>query len=160
MGSYSFKNVGKTPEQSVAERLERSRFPIGIKTPIELNSNSTNGSDFLVMHYSLSNTVHDNLRNLLLTNWGERVGLYKFGANLRPLLTEFISQEDFDSAAIERISSAVSAWMPFISLDNFMSTLDRSKNDQSIAKVNIAITYNIPDIDSVTRSLEIILKSM
>lgn len=158
MGSYSFKNVGKTPEQRTVESLQSSPTPIGIKTPLELGTG--NNKELLVMHYSLSNTVHDNLRNLLLTNWGERLGFYRFGANLRPLLTEYVSQEDFDTAAIERISAAVSTWMPFVSLDNFLSTVDRSYADQSIAKITISITYNLPDIDAVSRSLEIILKSM
>lgn len=156
MGSYSFKSVGKTPEQKTIERLTSSITPIGIKTPLEISDgNSSQG--ILVMHDTLDKVVHDNLRNLLLTNWGERLGLYKFGANLRPLLTEFVSQDDFDSAAIERISSAVATWMPFVSLDNFLSTIDRSRSNQDMAKIIVTITYAIPDLDISNKALEIIL---
>jgi phage baseplate assembly protein W len=156
MGSYSFKSSGKTPEQRSVESLIVSNTPIGIKTPLEINS--SNASSILVMHDRLENVVHDNLRNLLLTNWGERLGLYKFGANLNPLLTDFVSQEDFDSEAIERIRNAVTSWMPYISLENFLSVVDRKNADQSIANISIIITYNVPDIEVFNKSLEILLK--
>jgi phage baseplate assembly protein W len=152
MGSFSFKSVGKTKEEQVANTLIVSPTPIGIKTPLEQNSND----GFLAMHYSLADQVHDNLRNLILTNWGERVGLYRFGANLRPITTEFVSQDDFDSQAIERISNAVSTWMPFVSLENFVSVVDHT-NNKNTAIVRLTVTYSIPAISQPTRALEVTL---
>lgn len=156
MGTYSFKSVGKTPEQRLVERIESTRTPIGIKTPLRLNY----GDGEIVATYStLAETVHDNLKNLILTNWGERLGLYNFGANLRPLMSELVSQDDFDSTAIERISAAVSKWMPFVSLENYISTNDR-KDNRLLAKINIQITYNVPNLNIVNRLLEINLYAM
>jgi len=156
VGTYSFKSVGKTPEQRLVERIESTRTPIGIKTPLRLNY----GDGEIVATYStLAETVHDNLKNLILTNWGERLGLYNFGANLRPLMSELVSQDDFDSTAIERISAAVSKWMPFVSLENYISTNDR-KDNRLLAKINIQITYNVPNLNIVNRLLEINLYAM
>lgn len=98
------------------------------------------------MHSNLEDTVSDNLRNLILTNWGERVGLYKFGANLKELTTDLVSQENFDNEAITRIRNAVQTWMPFVDLDTFTSSINRTENVNT-AIIELQITYNIPAIN-------------
>lgn len=108
------------------------------------------------MNYSLPDQVHDNLRNLLQTNWGEHLGIYDFGANLRPITTEFETQEDFDAEAIKRISSAVSKWMPFISLEDFLSEVDRTDN-KNTGVFKVTITYTIPALQTGKRALLVTL---
>jgi hypothetical protein len=157
MGSYSFKSSGKTAEQRLVSQIESSRTPIGIKTPLELKN--SNGNEIFVTYDNLSDVVSDNLRNLILTNWGERLGFYNFGANLKPLLTELVSQDDFDSAAISRINDAVTKWMPFVSLENYISDRIRINNSE-IARIVIRITYNVPTLDVNKRMLEINLNAM
>lgn len=152
MATYNFKSVGKTTEQLNDERLSTSAIPFGIKTPIELGSSE----GILKMNYSLAEQFHDNLRNLLLTNWGERLGLYTFGANLKPLTTEFTNLDNFDSQAIERIKNAVSEWMPFIDLENFESAIDRKEN-KNTAILTVSITYNIPALEVIAKGLQIVL---
>ena len=155
MASYSFKSVGKTKEKIEEETVETSLVPFGIKTPLSLGS----GEGILSMNYSLADQFSDNLRNLLLTNWGERLGLYDFGANLRPLTSEFVSQDSFDNEAIERIRKAVQKWMPFIDLEDFSSSVDRSEN-KNTAIIKITITYNIPALEVSKKSLQIVLYVM
>jgi len=156
MAVYSFKNVGKTRQAQEAEILESSKIPFGIKTPLELG-NSSEG--ILSMNYSLSDQFADNLRNLILTNWGERLGQYDFGANLKPLTAEFVSQEDFDNEAIIRIKSAVEKWMPHVTLNTFESVIDRTEN-KSTGVVKLNITYRIPSLEDNDRALQIILYVM
>lgn len=114
------------------------------------------GEGLLAMNYNIADQFADNLRNLLLTNWGERLGHYQFGANLRPLTTEFASQENFDNQAIERIRNAVNEWMPFVSLGTFESSVDRTEN-KNTAVILIKITYSIPAIEVIDRALQIVL---
>jgi len=153
MTIYSFKNVGKTRQSQEEEILASSQIPFGIKTPLQLG-NSSEG--ILSMNYSLSDQFADNLKNLLLTNWGERLGIYNFGANLKPLTTEFVSQEDFDTEAIARIRGAVEKWMPFVTLNTFESVIDRTENNNTgVIKINI--TYRIPSLEDNDRSLQIVL---
>ena len=152
MTTYSFKSVGKTEEQTQLESVAQTPIPFGIKTPLQIGT--TEG--ILVMNYSLEEQFADNLRNLLLTNWGERLGLYKFGANLKPLTTELVSQEDFDNKAIERIKSAVDTWMPFIDLEDFTSVVDRNENTNT-GIIRINITYNIPALKVYKKGLQIVL---
>lgn len=152
MATYSFKSVGKTQDQLRDESLERTVLPYGIKTPLRISE-----SDGLFeMNYSLEEQFADNLRNLLLTNWGERLGLYNFGADLRPLTMEYSSQNEFDSEAISRIRRAVNNWMPFIDLEDFSSEVDRMENKNTgIIKINI--TYNIPVLNVFKKGLQIVL---
>lgn len=150
MTVISFKSVGKTREEIVAQQLIKSSTPIGIKTPLQLGSQD----GILVMNHSLIEQIHDNLRNLLLTNWGERVGLYNFGGNLRPLTTEFSTLDNFDAAAMERITSAVQLWMPFISLENYESSIDRMHN-KNTAIISIVISYSCVSLGISNKSLEI-----
>lgn len=154
MGSYNFKSVGLTNTQKNIEQLSASSLPIGIKTPLELG----NVDGILKMHHNISDQVNDNFRNLLLTNFGDRLGLYQFGANLRTLVSEWTTQDDFDAAAIQKIDSAVKQWMSYISLENYSSRIDTNETLGTIVK--ITITYNIPTLAVFNRSLEVSLRVM
>ena len=155
--AISFKSVGKTREQRIANALNNSPTPIGIVTPLRFGQNT-----LFAMHYSLADSVNDNLRNLILTNWGERLGLYDFGANLRPLLSDYVSQDDFDAKAVERISGAVAKWMPYVSLETFESVVDRQANasSQGTAVIKLMIVYSIPALQVLRRGLEVTLYVM
>ena len=152
MTTFSFKSVGKTREERLTQQLIESDTPIGIKTPLRPGTQE----GLFAMHYNLPDQVHDNLRNLILTNWGERVGFYDFGANLRPLMTEFVSQDNFDVQAIERISSAVQRWMPFVSLETFESIVDRVQN-KNTAIIKLTIVYNIPALNVSKKAMQVTL---
>lgn len=152
MAVYSFKSVGKTQDKVLEETLVSSPLPYGIKTPVQLGSSE----GIFAMNYSLSDQFADNLKNLLLTNWGERLGLHDFGANLKPLTAEFVSQDNFDSEAMTRIKNAVEKWMPFVDLESFSTTVDRTQN-KNVGVINVNITYNIPALNVVGRGLQITL---
>lgn len=152
MATYSFKSAGKTRQQEQEEVLVTSPVPYGIKTPLSIATKD----GILAMNYSLEEQFADNLRNLLQTNWGERLGLFQFGANLKPLTTEFVSQESFDNEAIDRIRNAVERWMPFIELEDYSSIVDRNENyNTGILRINI--TYNIPALEVTRKGLQVTL---
>jgi len=152
VGTFSFRSVGKTLETTLqdARAVEPTPTMYGVKTP--LRPGIKNVFD---VTYSLKDQIADNLRNLLLTNHGERVGLYDYGANLRPVLTEFVSLDDFDSTAIERIKKAVDKWMPYINLNDFTSKVDRTKNNGKIAAISLMITYDVPALQITNASIKL-----
>lgn len=154
MGEFSFKSSGRTQEQRLIEQLEKTVVPIGFKTPLQLGYGAQDG--IFSMHSSLPDQLHDNLRNLLLTNWGEHLGIYDMGANLRPLVTEFTTQDDFDAQAVQRIKAAVTRWMPFISLEDFLSEVDRTENKHT-GVIRITVTYIIPALNTGKRALQVTL---
>lgn len=149
MSAYKFKSVGKTASTIESEAIFATITPVGIKTPLSLDD-----KNIFAMHYSVADQAHDNLKNLLLTNWGERLGLYDFGANLKELTSEYTNIDSFDEEAITRIRNAVTKWMPFISLKNFASSIDREQN-QHVAILKITITYDIPSLSVRDKAIQI-----
>ena len=90
----------------------RAKSRYGIKTPLQLGEGR---SGIFQMHFNSVENIDDNLKNLILTNSGERLGNYGYGANLRPLVSELSHArlDDFDTIAMESISRAVKKYMPF-----------------------------------------------
>lgn len=138
---FDFKSVGiniTTPKQP--NPFEDR--PIGIKTPMKLGQ----GADGIyAMHLDIGDTIRDNFRNMLLTNHGERVGIYDFGANLRELTLE-LGSEALDAEILVRINTSVSKFMPYVSLDRLERTLDNSDNE-NVAKVRLRVFYTVPSIN-------------
>jgi phage baseplate assembly protein W len=140
----SFKSVGITEEEAVrqSQAVATTPIPIGIITPLHLGSND---EGLLAMSYDVGLQLKNNLRDLIMTNWGERLGIYDFGANLTPLTTEYekYGKDGFDSLAMERILKAVNKYMPYVVLDSFDSQRTYA---QELAQGNVfvIIDYNIP----------------
>lgn len=151
--TYSFTSVGETPSQ-VRQRISQAvtNPPIGIVTPMELGG----GSDGLLkMHRDLGNTIADNLRNLIMTNYGERLFDYNFGANLRELTFE-LGNEEIDVEAVRRIKQASDRYLPFISLETF-EPFNLYTQENSLARVGVRISYRVPLIDNKLRGIEVTL---
>lgn len=127
MARLSFKDVGIQGfgvQNNVISNT--SLKPIGIKTPLELDESQS--INIFKMHYNNLDQISDNLRNLVLTNHGERLGLYDFGANIRPLLTDYSNKDNFDREAMKRIKTTCAKYMPFVNLLGYESRADRREN--------------------------------
>jgi phage baseplate assembly protein W len=150
---YSFKSIGEdraSSTQRIAQQIKRP--PISIKTPIRL---SDSDEELFSMHYNIEESIADNLKNLILTNHGERLFDYNFGANLKELAFE-LGNEDTDSEAIVRIQSAVSRYLPYVSLNTFES-VNLGITEDNLAKIAIRISYTIPAINSKEKIIEAII---
>lgn len=156
--TISFKNVGIKQEARINDVLTRnkSQIAIGIKTPLEIDSS---GKEIFVMNYSLQEQIKDNLKNLLLTNHGERVSQFNFGGNLRPLVSEFTNKDNFDTEAMLRINTAISKWMPFVNPIEFDSRPSREKNT-IVGKVIILVVYSVPSLNINRDQLELEISVM
>ena len=141
--------IAQEQRTNVLQR-NRSELPIGIKTPLEL----VGGKSLFRMHTEIGEQIQDNLRNLLLTNWGERVALTNFGANLRPLLTEFTNKDDFDTEAMLRINTAISKWMPFVVPVAFESKPDLEDNNFT-GKIRVFVVYSVTQLNIKEQVLEV-----
>ena len=154
MANISFKNVGiKTFETNKTNIVDNSVIPFGIKTPLEFGED---GNGFLKMNTDVGTQLLDNLKNLLLTNWGDRVGLYQYGANLQELVADFSSQENFDSEAMLRINTAVSQWMPYVDLIGFSSE-PSYENNRYTGVIRITIEYSIPQVQVYNKQIVVTL---
>jgi len=156
MAEIKFKSVG---ELSSAEKFTKkvvNEKPLGFKTPMRFGSNN---DGIFSMHFKRRNQVRDNLKNLLLTNHGERLCHSDFGANLRSLVFEMttdVEKESFDNKAISLIARSVSKYMQFINLKTFESkpVYDQSQNT---AKIKIKVIYDVPALDIEDDAVELSL---
>ena len=153
LNKYSFKAVGEIHNDNTPLPINNVNFPpVGIKTPIELGNSA---DQLFKFHTDISKQVHDNFRNLIQTNHGERLGLYDFGANLDELTFE-LGTESGDTKAINRIRNAVSKYMPFVELDTFEPFIERTNNDH-VAHIGVRVIYNIPKLGVTLRGIEVLL---
>lgn len=152
MATISFKSVGTTSENLQKELVDITQNPVGIKTPLRLMPKD----GLFAMNYNIEDQIADNLRNLLQTNFGERVGLYNFGANLEPLTVNFSSQDSFDAEAVGKIATAISTWMPYVEPVDYISEVDRSEKLKT-GLVRITITYNIPSLEVTDKKIQVTL---
>jgi len=151
--TYDFKSVGQSQaayDENVDDVVVVS--PIGIKTPISFADSKNSMFD---MSYKLGNQIRDNLRNLLVTNHGERLMLGDFGANLKPLALE-MTAEDTDAEAARRILLAVEKYMPYVSLEDFEPSIERS-DDDNVIQSQIKITYSVPSLGLTNQSMAVII---
>lgn len=152
---YSFQSIGEL-DVDIKDRVNKTvddPLPVGIKTPLRL---SDGDGEFLGMHMSFEEALADNFRNMILTNHGERLAHYDFGANLRELAFE-LGTEQGDTNAIRRISATTKKYMPYISLDSFEPL--RLDAENGLARVGVRVTYTIPRISNKTRAIEVIIHS-
>ena len=160
---YSFKSSGKKLSETVVENneiIENTTLPpLGISTPLQKSNDGK--SSLFNMHFEYHDLIHDNLRNMLLTNNGERLGLFDFGASLRGLTFELINSENFESIVMNRIKRTVEKYMPYVDLESFTSEkIDiggEASGDSSLVKVVIRVEYSVPQIRIIRKGLELVL---
>ena len=153
---YKFKSVGETIEEyGQTRRTDIKRRPAyGIKTPVALDYDFGN---LFEMHYDKAALIKDNFKNLILTNHGERIGMYDFGANLQELVME-LGSESTDTEAMLRITKATKKYMPFITLHNFETfSTPRDGTTGGTAPNGIRITYSAPVAGINHQAMEVIL---
>lgn len=150
-----FKSAGQL-KSTVDKYEEDIKFKklIGISTPLELG----HGRDGLFkMHKDLKGQIKDNFKNLLMTNHGERLGNYNFGANLEELAFE-LATDDIEKEAISRINNAISRYMSYITLNGFEAFTEHQDNEHT-AKIGVRVTYSIPTLNVSNQIVEVIIRA-
>lgn len=130
------KKLGKR-EEVLSKKVNK---PLGIKTPLE--KGSKNGETLFRMHFDIKDQISDNLKNLIMTQKGERLGFPDFGTNLRQIYSNTsISNEEILDRASKQIEEVVSKYIPNIRLINFYSeklVAGEQFDDANIAGLQLA----------------------
>jgi phage baseplate assembly protein W len=92
-----------------------------------------------------------NIRNLLLTNRGERVGQPNFGGDLLLTLFEPMSDQLITSVE-ERISEAMVEWLPHVTVNELIVEQDESEPNQLNIKLEFSLSMNPEIHDAVSLS--------
>jgi phage baseplate assembly protein W len=151
---FKFKSSGVRSDNRKFKKPVSVLRPYGIKTPMSL------GDDIFVMNNDPISQISDNFRNLILTNFGERLGRYDFGANLRALVYEYSGNPDFESIVEKQISDATDKFMPQVKIISVSSQLietneKNSLNTLGLAKVTLRIVYCIPSLKTRNLGVEV-----
>lgn len=93
------------------------------------------GSGLFNRTKTLAEQARHNLKNLLLTNLGERPHQPEFGSRLLEVVFEFK-----DDALIEQvINEAVDQWLPYISINSVTTVVDNSNPN----RLNVSIDFSV-----------------
>lgn len=149
MAIIEFKSVGST--SSSVQLHAQSTAPIGFKTPIRLGKEH---EGIFAMHMIFSEQIRDNMKNLILTNRGERLGNYAFGADLRPTLFE-LSTDTFDDEIARKIKTAVGKHMPYVQLKTMETKIIPSSENDGLAIIALRVHYDVPSINALNQAIDI-----
>jgi phage baseplate assembly protein W len=112
-------------ERKISERfvLEDTdvKIPIGISTPLIMGSRDT--ESLFKMNYAIEDQILDNLKNLLMTKKGERLGFEDYGTDLWKVYNSGYDKEKILDFAMAEIQATVNKYIPSIELANFYSSL-------------------------------------
>ena len=117
---------------------------IGLSFPIRRDK----FNDFAMTKTSLQQARH-NLKNLLLTFPGERVGQPEFGSRLRALCFEQIDDE-LPGKLEEEVKQTVSVWLPYINIQEVNTLTEEQDQNKIHVEIKFSTTLNPQTTESIT----------
>ena len=103
------------------------------------------GDRFFNRTKTIEEQAEHNLRNLLLTNIGERVNQPEFGSRLLSVVFEFK-----DDALIEEvINEAVDKWLPYVTINEVITVVDATNPN----RLNVSIDFSVATAPDATNQI-------
>ena len=93
---------------------------------------------------SVKEQAASNLKNLLLTQKGERVGQPTFGSDLPRLLFEQ-RPDDISDSIDETIREAISNWLPYIEVSDIQTIFSDTRPNEVNVILEFLVTVDDPD---------------
>ena len=118
--------------------LEKDLDP-DVKIGISLPMDHTDGSGFFPGTSTTLTQTSSNIRNLLLTNKGERVGQPEFGCGLLNVLFEPMSDDLLEDVRTE-IEDSIAFWLPHVTINNIGVDRDEAEHQQLNIIIEFALT--------------------
>ena len=152
----SFKGSLTPITQRAQTQVISTPIPYGVVTPLQLPNKT---GETLKTTTDIVEGVVDNFKNMLLTNYGERLGKPNFGANLNTLLTERVSQEEWNLQASSQIRKTTQIYMPYITITSVSSRIINSEND-GFSRTLISVLFSIPTVGVQDKRADITLTNV
>jgi phage baseplate assembly protein W len=124
-------------------------FYIGVQFP--LSYGGTYG--FFNRSKTLFEQVKSNIRNLILTNLGERIFQPELGSNVQSIIFENITNDlisDVRDKAEETIRQAISEWLPYVILNEVNVFQDENNQNKVFVQIEYSITLDPNTLDQIT----------
>ena len=158
---FNFKSSGRKFSNPVFKKdnLERQIIPVGIKTPLEIGNEN---SELFKLHVDPLEQLADNLRNLVQTNHGERLGRFNYGCNLKAILFDRNGSlaNDYEKIVIENVTTQITKYLPVLIVNSIDITPTKKSSEtdsSSLAKVIIKIKFGVPALRRMENSIEVVL---
>lgn len=119
--SFRYDADGSDVGQNRQTQAKNNKNPISIANPLAISERFGTFD----MRENVRDVISDQLKMIILTNKGERVGNYDFGANVRQILFE-TDVENIEDILAQSIQENVAKYMPGVRL----STMDIFTSDQ------------------------------
>ena len=117
---------------------------VGIRFPLD---HSPEG--FFYKTKTIREQVKSNLRNLLLTEKGERLFQPNFGSNLKSLLFEQITPSSLNNLD-EDVRQTISTWLPYVIINNLVIVQDERNSNQILMSLEYSTTLEPNSLDTIT----------
>ena len=118
---------------------------IGLKLPFNRDKSGLFGRTQTTLEQAGSN-----IKNLLLTAKGERLGQPTFGCDVQTIIFEPFTENTADSIE-ESVRDAVSNWLPYITIQNVFVTFEGQDNNRIRLQIEYSVTIDEPDsLDTIT----------
>ena len=116
---------------------------IGLALPIKPDDNNI----FSLTKNSFDQVRH-NLRNLLLTNVGERVYQPEFGSRLRELCFEQLD-ESLPQRVEDEVRRAVNFWLPYVNIVEVETLTQENNKSKIFVRVKFSTTLNSDTLQQI-----------
>jgi len=122
---------------------------VGIGFPLDHNVQG-----FFRKTKTIREQTKSNIRNLLLTEKGERLFQPNFGSNLKSLLFEQITPEKIEDIE-NNIRESIGTWLPYVSINELVVVQDNRNPNQILTSLEYSTTLNPDVFDTITFQFEV-----
>ena len=126
-------------KQFVIDTQDKS---IGVIFPLGRGNNG-----YFNVSYTTLVQIQTNLKNLLLTQKGERLMQPEFGSDLYKCLFE-PNTKSLETKIDQTITDAVNAWMPYVTIESI--TYDSSNDNKDRNRLDLELKYSLKFSNSET----------
>jgi len=112
------------------------KFPLGYGVGTE---------GFFPRSGTIREQASSNIKNLLLTQKGERAGQPEFGSDVPRLIFEPLEIDVLTEAVTNTINESLELWLPYITATNIVVFADTSRENTVIVQLEFIVDVDDPD---------------
>lgn len=140
--TFSYTADGSDVGSDRSTSVSKQKNPISIKSPLAI-SDRFGAFD---MYEDVTSAVTAHVKNILLTNKGERLGNYNFGADVRRIIFES-NIDNIEDALARSIQDSISDYIPAVELLDMSIFTKEQINDLGINEILLRVTFRIKGIN-------------
>lgn len=123
-------------------------YAIGISLPLQI------GGTGFTQTYNTTDQLKSNIKNLLLTQKGERILQPEFGSGLHEILFDF-NNDDIEGKIENAITEAFEQWLPYVTIADIVVEQTDALKDRN--QVNLSLKFQVngsADLNEVTFNVQ------